>query len=110
MVGAHPSMPDTLDGYGILAQGSVCVDPGSITKNIRRVGTREVVYLPLNKPGRLYFRIKPSFLALCLVVSLLFIAMLNEKRSRGRGMWNKKSVAQWEGGMRGWYCVLLEKS
>ena len=73
-----------------------CVDTGNDHKNARRVGRREVVYLLLNKPEGLYFRIKPSFLAIFLVVLVLFIALLNEKRSRGRGMWHKKSDAQWD--------------
>ena len=46
MVGVHPSMPDTLDGDGILAQaemrgGGECVDPRNDHKNTRRVGARE---------------------------------------------------------------------
>ena len=65
--------------YGVCGE---CVDPGNDHENTKRVGRREVVYLPLNKPEGLYFRIKPSFLAICLVISVLFIALLNEKMSR----------------------------
>ena len=64
MVGAHPSMPDTFDGDGILAQTEIwgerrkCVDPGNDHKSSTRiVGTREeVYYLPLNKPEGLNFK------------------------------------------------------
>ena len=59
-------MPDTLDGNGILTQAEMRgVDPGNDHKNTRRVGTRVVVYVRLSKPEGLYFRIKPSFLAIC---------------------------------------------
>ena len=58
------------------------MDPGNDHEDTKRVGRREVVYLPSNKPEGLYFRVKPSFLAICLVISVLFIALLNEKMSR----------------------------
>ena len=41
----------------------VCVDPGNDHKNTRRVGRREVVYLPLNKPESLNLRTRPRFFA-----------------------------------------------
>ena len=77
MVRAHPSMPDTLDGYGILAQTEIrgerrrCVDPGNDHKSTRKVGTGEEVYLPLNKSEGLILRISPSFSANSLVLSML---------------------------------------
>ena len=75
MVGAHPSMPDTFDGDGTLAQTEMrgvrrCrVDPGSDYKSTRMVGTREEVYLPLYKG--LNFRMSPSFSAMSFVVSMM---------------------------------------
>ena len=54
MVGAHPSMPDTLDGCG------KCVVPGHDHKSTKRVERREVVHLPLNKQVRVF-----GLVALC---------------------------------------------
>ena len=77
MVGAHPSMPDTFDGDGILAQTEIrgvrrnSVDPGSDHRSTRIVGTREEVYLPLYRLEGLNVRTSPSFLAISFVVFMI---------------------------------------
>ena len=77
MVGAHPSMPDTFDGDGILAQTELRgvwryrVDPGNDHRSTRMVGTREEMYLPLYKPEGLNLRTSPRFWAISLVLSMV---------------------------------------
>ena len=73
-------MPDMLDGDGILAQTEIrgerrkCVDTGKDHKSTRMVGTREEVYLSLNKPEGLSFRTSPSFSAMSLLFLLTYFA------------------------------------
>ena len=81
MVGAHPSMPDTFDGDRILAQTELRgvwrwhVDPGSDHRSTRMVGTREEMYLPLDKSEGLNFRTSPTFLP-CQEKAEWFLAVL----------------------------------
>ena len=86
MVGAHPSMPDTFDGYGILAQAELrgvremLWSRGTITGTSVRREERDVG-LPLNKPEGLTRRIRPSLAASFFVSP--FIAERRGKKGRG---------------------------
>ena len=68
------AMPDTLDGCGSLTKPKCgvcgkCVVPGNDHKNTKRVGRREVVYLPLNKSEGVYLWMRPTLSANFLVFS-----------------------------------------
>ena len=78
MVGAHPSMPYTLGGYGNLApaemreragsawaQGTITKSPGADA--IKMGQGEEVVDLPLNKPEDFMRWTRPNFFASFLV-------------------------------------------
>ena len=83
MEGAHPSMPYTFDGCGILAQAEK--RGGSRARGDRkftsRMVERVVAYLPLSKPEGVYLRTRPKRLAIFFV--LPFIVMGKGKEAEG---------------------------
>ena len=84
MEGAHPSMPYTFDGCGILAQAEKrggCGGGRDNRKITSRNVERVVEYLPLSKPEGVYLRTRPKRLAIFFV--LPFIVMGKGKEAEG---------------------------
>ena len=83
MEGAHPSMPYTFDGCGILAQAKR--EGGCAGRRDRKITNRNVervvVDLPLSNPEGVYLRTRPKRFAIFFV--LPFIVMGESKEAEG---------------------------
>ena len=63
--------------------------PGNDHRNTKRVGRREIVYLPLNKPESVYLRTRPSLSVNFFVLPFI---LTNKKRKKEKKERKKEKI------------------